>query len=344
MRSVLRGLGMVALGGVAGRALAQPTPPSMVYDAPPSCPAEAEFARRLRARLEASRAAERTQRTLTIHIAQLDGQYVGRLALVEPDGRASAKTLSSRSCDELVNALSLVAALAVQSDDLAVAGNERTDASAPAPSASTDSREAQPPVVPPIEQAPTRIAGGEGRKGAGEASHTSRFIVDLGGLAAAGLAPTVLFGGSLGVQWAVLGEGPWAPAVGVGAVAGAAPSVLTVSGRASFAWYAARLDACLVRLPIGRALLVRGCILGDIGVMNARGSDAIDPRSSSRGWLSLGAGSRLEVPFGPRFGLLVLAGVEAPLRRDRYAFGSADFYEVPVVIATGSLAATAYFR
>jgi hypothetical protein len=343
MRSVLRALGVIALAGVAGGALAQPPPPSVTYDAPASCPSEANFMRRFLARLGASRAAQQGRRTLDVHIAQGDGQYVGRLSLLESGGRSTAKTLSGRNCDELVEAMSLVAALALGADDVDVAGGERADASAPAASGPADPDQAKPPAAPPRENVPPR-ATLDGRKSQAENVRASRFTVELGGLAAAGPAPTVLFGGTLGVRWGLSGAGPWAPAFGLGVIAGAAPAVLTAGGRASFAWYAARLDACFVRLTIGVVFVGRGCVLGDIGVMNARGSDAIDAQSSSRGWLSVGVGSRLELPLSPRFGLLVLASVEAPLRRDRYAFGASDFYEVPAVIATGSLAAATYFR
>jgi hypothetical protein len=51
-----------------------------------------------------------------------------------------------------------------------------------------------------------------------------------------------------------------------------------------------------------------------------------------------------EVPLGHAIAVLMAVGVGAPLRRDRYAFGSADFYQVPYVVGTGSLSIVAYVR
>ena len=68
---------------------------------------------RIRARLGRSRIAARGP-TLNVAIVVADGQFVGKLSLVEADGRATSKTLAGRDCDDLVDALALVAALAVE--------------------------------------------------------------------------------------------------------------------------------------------------------------------------------------------------------------------------------------
>ncbi len=52
----------------------------------------------------------------------------------------------------------------------------------------------------------------------------------------------------------------------------------------------------------------------------------------------------LEVPLGPAFALDPAIGIEAPLRRDRYAFGATDFFEVPALVATGGVSVVAYVR
>jgi hypothetical protein len=323
MRSVLGVLGVMALAGVAGAALAQPSPQpfSLVYVGPASCPPEAEFVRRLSARLGASRATESVPRALEVRIAQADGPFVGRLSLIEADGRSTAKTLNGRDCNDLVDALALVAALALQGDDAAL-HDER-----PAPAAS---------VAPP--QPPAR------RVESDQAPGGSRFGAAIGGLVAAGPAPAVILGGTAAVDWAWVTASPLSPAFGLGAVAGAAPDVTRAGGRASFMWVAARVDACAVRLVVNEALQVRGCFLADIGFVYARGGDTVNPTSRTRGWLSLGASSQFEFPVGARFALQLVASVEAPLRRDRYAFGSADFFEVPVLIGTGSVGVVTHFR
>jgi hypothetical protein len=305
---------------MARLALGQPRAqaPSLVYAGPASCPREEEFVRRLRAHLGASQQSDRTRRTLDVRLARADSQYVGRLSLVEPDGRSTTKTLTGRDCGELVDALSLVAALALQSDAAQTTGDQPP---APAPAEPPASRHDRP-------REPTR---------------RWRLGLELGGLVAAGPAPTVLLGGDLGFDWAVVTASPFSPALGLGIIAGAAPDVTRAGGKASFSWFAARVTACAVRFAVGQVLQIRGCFLGDVGLVNARGSDTALPESSSRGWFSLGASSQLEFPAGARFAVRLVAAAQAPLRRDRYAFGAVDFFEVPAVIATGSLAAVGYF-
>ena len=355
MRPVLRVSCLILCCGAGGAAFAEPSrgPAPTTYVAPPTCPSEAEFTKRLQARLVGPRGAERTRRAVEIRItAQTDGPFVGRLSLVGPDGGSTTKTLAARSCDELVDALSLVAALALQTDEAAANGGERaTTPSAPASASADAHAEAPAPPSAPAPsaraaadvQAPTEAREANAHEDAAQEGRSLHLAVEVGGLAAVGVAPTVIIGGGLGVGWAPPVAGPFAPALGVGVVAGAAPDVVRSDGRASFVWLAVRLNACALRFDLGRGSTVRVCGLGDIGVVNARGSETVDPRSSSRGWLSLGASSQWEFPLSAAFAVVALAGAEAPLRRDRYAFGPADFYEVPVVIATGSVSVAAYF-
>jgi hypothetical protein len=320
MRSVLGVLGVTALAGVASAAIAQPSAqPSLVYVGPASCPPQAEFLRRLRVRLGAGQAVAPVQRTLDVRIAQEDRQFVGRLSLIAAEGRSTTKTLSGRKCDDLVDVLALVAALAVQADEAATPPAQPPAPPAPVPSEPVD----QP-------QAPAPAPGLLG--------------VWAGGVVAAGPAPAVVLGAGAGVDWAWTTPGLLSPALGLGVIAGAAPDVSRTGGHAGFAWFTARLDACAVRLAVGQVMQIRGCLVADVGLLHAHGSSTVNAQSSSRAWLALGASSQFDFPVGSRFALHVVAGVEAPLRRDRYAFGSVDFFEVPVLIATGSVGLAAHFR
>ena len=100
----------------------------------------------------------------------------------------------------------------------------------------------------------------------------------------------------------------------------------------------------LPEIVLGAGVILRGGVAGDFGVLLARGSDATSPAASSRPWGSLGAVVGLEVPLGAQFAVEPIVGVEAPLRRDSYAFGSTDFFEVPSVIETAGVSFVAYVR
>jgi hypothetical protein len=175
-------------------------------------------------------------------------------------------------------------------------------------------------------------------------SPSSRIGLALGGLAAAGPAPRPLFGAALALHWMQLGAGPFAPALELGGAASLSPDAPEARGTASFAWLSARATAYLVQWPLGAGVVLRGGATGDFGVLLARGRNTPSPASSSRPWASLGVIAAIEVPLGARFAVQPGVALEAPLRRDLYAFGSTDFFEVPRVIATGSVSVVAYVR
>ena len=166
----------------------------------------------------------------------------------------------------------------------------------------------------------------------------------LGGLATVGPAPNVLVGGALTLYRAWAGAGLFRPVLVLGGAASLSPDAPESKGTASFAWLTARAAVYLVQWPPGTGVVLRGGVAGDFGVLLARGHDTTSPAASSRPWASLGAIVGLEVPLGARFALHPALAIEAPLRRDRYAFGSTDFFEVPRAIAQGSLSVIAYFQ
>jgi hypothetical protein len=144
------------------------------------------------------------------------------------------------------------------------------------------------------------------------------------------------------VRWAAPGAGVFSPVLELGGGASLAPATSAANGTATFAWLTAHADAYLVRWAIGSRVLLRAGASGDFGALLASGQQTVSPASSSRPWASLGAAAELEVPLGPRWSLDAAVAVEAPLRRDRYAFGSRDFFEVRALVATSAVSLVAY--
>jgi hypothetical protein len=147
----------------------------------------------------------------------------------------------------------------------------------------------------------------------------------------------------LSLLWTAPGDGSFRPAFELGAGGAFAPDLAEPSGKAHFAWLTVRAAAYVLRGSLGRNVEVRAGAIGDFGVLLARGLDTLSPASSSRAWLSLGVALSLEAPLGWRFAVRPVLGLEAPLRRDRYGFGSTDFFEVPVAIGTGTVSILARF-
>jgi hypothetical protein len=171
-----------------------------------------------------------------------------------------------------------------------------------------------------------------------------RLGIALAGFAAAGPAPTPLFGPALTLRLMWPAAGLLRPTLELGGAAGLSLDAAEPKGTATFEWWTARTIAYVVQASPGRGVVLRGGVAGDFGVLFARGSHATSPATSSRPWASLGLAAGLEVPLGSGFAVLPAIAVEAPLRRDRYAFGSTDFFEVPRIIATGGVAIVAYLR
>ncbi len=319
----------VALGLTRGALAAVPDVP-IAYRAPASCPAEEGFVQRLRSRLGLSQAPARLGRTVDVQIALAEGRYVGKLTLVGADGRSTTKTLDDASCEELVDALSLVAALALETDD--VEGTARAPAPTPAPAPAPARESASTPAPAPArESAPAPGA-------------PSRIGVALGGLAAIGPAPRPLLGAALALHWTQPGAGLFTPTLELGGAASLSPEAPEAKGTASFAWLSARAAAYVVQWPPGAGVAFRAGVVGDFGVVVAHGRDTTSPATSSRPWASPGGIVGAEVPLGSRFAIQIAAALEAPLRRDLYAFGSTDFFHVPAVVGTASASLVAYVR
>jgi hypothetical protein len=347
-------------------ALAQPKPPegpALVYRSPEECPSGEGFMQRIRARLGSSRTASAGGRTLSVQIGSSSRGYSGKLSLIEPDGRSTTKSLEARDCEELVDALALVAALAVESDDDA-ARAEAQDAEARRLRATTATASSSPtpvtpaaspsathgtPAAPPNETprsttalvpaVPVRLPVDR----ASERTAGSGIGLEFGGLVALGPAPTPVYGGALSFVWIAPGDGLFQPAFQFGAVAAFAPDLAEPAGKARFSWVTVRGAAYLLRWILGGEIVVRAGGIGDVGALLARGLETLSPASSSRRWLSLGVALSLDAPLGSRFTIHPVLGVEAPLRRDRYGFGSTDFFEVPAAIAAGSVSILAHF-
>jgi hypothetical protein len=278
--------------------------------------------------------------------------YEGRFTLVEPDGRSTTKTLDAPDCDGLVDALSLVAALALEpgaqgeadergSQLQSPAGGPSPNIPAPNASASRASPHQVPPSPPPAIPLVDHAGSGSTTR-FGETS--SRWGLELGGRVGVGVAPEATFGADVGFYWAGVAVGPLDMAFGLAISANFAPNVHPVGGTASFAWMTLHPTACPFGVSAEPTLAIRACASGDFGLLTASGQDTVSPVTSVRPWAAVGGSCRLEILPRARLPVHAEVGVEAPLRRDRYAFGPNDFFVVPIAIVTGTLSLAIPFR
>jgi len=89
------------------------------YSAPPTCPNQAEFLARVQARLSAARAPEPGEfaRTVSVAVNKEEDGFSARLQFVDARGETIVRTLSGKTCDEVVSGIALVTAHALEAPD-----------------------------------------------------------------------------------------------------------------------------------------------------------------------------------------------------------------------------------
>jgi len=89
------------------------------YDAPTECPDAKVFAGQLEARTAHARVATEagaTGRVFDVRILKLAAGYKGTLS-IHAEGAASIRTVTARACKDVVEALALVSAIAIDPDE-----------------------------------------------------------------------------------------------------------------------------------------------------------------------------------------------------------------------------------
>ena len=253
------------------------------YTAPPGCPTRDTAVGLIRERTPAVRFAAGARRVFAISVTAGEHGYTGALVV---DATAD-KQLTAQRCDDLVTALALVIALAI-------------DPSAAAPRAEPAAVPPMPPVppVPPPPPPPPR---------------TWTLDASLAGMLGAGTTPDPLLAGSLAAR------ATWPALAAELAVVAGRDSTREAEASATFTRIIARPAAC--RLAIRRGLELGGCGHAELGVVRATGDDIINSRGLTRMWVAVGAHGTMRWPASKSRGFLQLQlGVTVPITRDRYRF------------------------
>jgi hypothetical protein len=306
----------VLLGGwrashVALASAQEPRPAAPIYDVPEDCPDSKEWAQALGARLPERLRAHPALRRLTIKVsrAQVKGAkgvvHSGELGWV--DGNAGeVRHVSGASCAEVVQALTLIAALEVR----AIAAPAPVEPGAELPEAG---RATAPPEAAPPEDVPPFSSGTRDpatpRVGAVafalfQQASSPRWTADVGvGVSlewrTEHLQPWVM----LGMYWG----GDEVPA---GERAGAA----------RFERWSSHVVGCPARFPRQGPLAVRPCASVDLGRLSGAGLRVNDAAESAALLASAGFDLRLEWSLLERLQLGALFGGVLSLTRPRFYF------------------------
>lgn len=296
----------IALLAVATTAGADPAELRVEYAAPDGCPTRAQFEGAVRERVAASSA------TVTLAVVKREGAYEGQLTVESPGVESSRRVLADRSCEQVVDALALIAALAV---------NESADAPvAPPPAAPPPVPVAAPAirVSPPPSHAATTGFGGDGGAYRGVSPHTA-------------------FGGELFAERTLHVGGILAPSIRLGIAATTAATTVD-PGQARFVWAAGELGVCPIRIELGAGVAVAPCARFDLGALYARGTGVGQAERDTQLWLAPSALARIVWRIARHVGVELDVGAVVPLERNRYYFPpSTTVFEVPSITGAARL-------
>jgi len=279
----------------------EPVPFRVVYRGPSECTDARGFAagimqRTTRARVEAG---EDTT-TLWVTVEKKPPGYRGSLRAVAPGQPARVREVEGDRCSEVVEALSLIAALALDPE----AGLDSHERVAPRPE----------PTPAPTPSAPSA------RWSFGIGAHATPYF---------GAVPSPGVGYGIHLRVALRSNG-FAPLVRAHAERLVTSEVERATGSAEFGFWDAGLLVCPFRVPATGAWSGRACAGFEAGVVSAEGRDVTLGLSSSAAWLSPSLSLLAEWEPSLELGVFVEAGAALPLARRRYHFDNGErVFETP---------------
>ncbi len=295
-----------------------PVPVRIEFQAPAGCSSLVDFYSEVRSRTERIRLANEGEEAwrIRVRLVRASTAIHGELKIYGEQGETETRAVDGDTCDEVVEALSLTAALAVDpSARLAPAGS----ASAPVPS--------PVPATPSASAAP--VAQPTAIPSAGSASGTrlpappekvkSTITVGLGALAGEIVSPRASFGAAVFGRVKSAGRaGPWqGPVAGI-ALIYVPEDFLQLRGNVAVQWAAARVIACPFGWEISDKVRLDPCASGIGGWLRASARSITYSHPVSRSWWSVGALLNLTISAGRGWAVEPEIGVNVPLARRKF--------------------------
>jgi hypothetical protein len=322
-------------------------PFQLSYDAPPECPNQAAFEEGVRSRLPAASQEQAGEAVIAIDVRVTRGAD-GYRAIVEvpaANGRRATRTVSGKSCENVVRGSALVTALALEARVADDAPSESASAEPAPTSPPSPPSPAPPPASRPAPVRPvTAIAPSPPKERATSEPATFEILLGVRGSSTAGVAPGVAFGLGVfaGVRYRALG-------VALGIESARSGRVRSEGVPAEYSLDCARLEAGL-SLALSPPLELEGLVSFEGGVLGAEALPdppiVVDGTHGSAAWWAPGVAGRLRVSARPVFVSAEVFG-RAPLVRERF-FVDIDgerrvAHTVPYFSVGGALMAGARF-
>lgn len=226
------------------------------YEADASCPSHDAFVDQLKERLTAARAVS-GQVQLAIRIERNeDGELEGHLAIQDSSG-VSQRTVTAPECGEVVAALALVSALALEKE------------SAPPPKHIAEAA----PVAPSDGWMPMHEPGPDYdpyRAALGPSAARSWWGLGMHVGTESGVLPTTVFAPRLFVDARIEGTGVWSPSARLSAVRAVDHTRVADGSTRSMYWTSGRADMCPANIQLSHTVGLLPCGFFEAGVIDAR--------------------------------------------------------------------------
>jgi hypothetical protein len=368
---------LIGIALSARAAAADSTPVQVSLEAPAGCSSAREFYDAVRARTGRVHLSPGGGEALALRVVVIRnrGKFQGELRVSDPRGQSSTRKVSGATCEEVVRALSLTAALAVDqivepTQDSARSSNERTtngtDGTNGTSATGADSGEAKSGATdggaastvdrnragakPRTERdTGADAADGDDTDADGEASDDSSsngsddgrpLVAEVGAQALVGeiISPRLSVGGALFVDVMKPGSGWFSPSLGV-AVAHVPAELGQTGGDVSIRWTAVMVTACPLRFQPSDTISIQPCAAGSGGWLTARGESSETPATASRSWWSAGVLGRISSAIGGGTAVRFELGLSVPLLRRRFITTPPEetVAESPAISALGAL-------
>lgn len=288
-------------------------PVQVEFDAPAGCSGTEAFFGSLRSRTDQVRQADAGEphTTLQIRLSRTRGRVLGELRVVDDRGGTDTRKVQGASCDDVVQALSLTAALAV--DPSALLSAPATAPETPAPTADTVAQE--PPLATknlPEAEVPATAEP--------VAAHPSlqvpSFELGVGPEGTALLTSGAGLGVAVASRWTLADRGPLRASFGLAFIY-LRNDVLQTPGAVQINLTGLAATACPFRVSAS-VLTFEPCALVIGGRLAASGLQATHSYSVDRLWLSAGGILRVAASLGDGLWLDLQVGISAPFFKRRF--------------------------
>ncbi len=325
----------IALLGVAFReapALAQVETIRLTYQSEAGCPEKSRFVDDVSARTDRANlaAGDAPARGFEVVVSRIEGgKILGVLRITDLEGSVSEREVMSATCQDVVSALALMTALAIDPRASPIRTlSARDDGDAPDSPDKADARSA-----PAADRASSSRASLPARA----IAQPWRWSTGIGAQVLAGFEPGSGLGGGAFMDFAGPGTRPLVPSFRASVFVSTANASFATAIGARLVWIFGRAEVCPAHLLLQGSIRLGLCGAIDAGVLRTEGTGLPNVQADYRPWIAPGAFGRVQWSLPGGAWVEGGGGLSMPL--ERYVFyyeragsaGDSDVSRIPAL-------------